>query len=734
MTSTGPRSRRRVRVALVAAGLLAALVSPSLPAAAAPVRYEAETATISQGVVESNHTGFSGTGFVNYDNLVGSSVEWTVNAAAAGSATLAFGFANGTTTDRPMDITVNGTLVADELSFPGTGSWDAWEIRSVTAALTAGANTVRATATTANGGPNVDYLDVEMVAPTNEYQAEDATISQGVVESDHAGFTGTGFVNYDNVAGSYVQWTVTAASAGSTSLVIRFANGTTTDRPMDITVNGTLLADELSFPGTGSWDAWQTRSVTAALTAGANTVRATATTANGGPNVDKLTVGGAPSRLITVSSISQLQAAADRAQPGDRIELVDGVYTTTGTIRLTRSGTSSAPVTVAAQHVGGAEIRGSAGFAFESVGHVAVEGFRLTHSAAVNIPASSHHVRLSRNVIQLSNSGGNWVTVTGDDCEIDHNTFQNKSTEGVFLQISGPGDSAMAQRTHVHHNYFFNHTFDGSNGGESIRLGYSFRQLSSAFATIEYNLFDRANGDSEAVSVKSADNIVRFNTLRDSRGSIVLRHGNRTLVEANLMLGGSSGIRFYDNDHVIINNVIQGGSGQIIAGSGTIADDTTGSTAHARPDRVLVAFNTVVGNRTNLLQVGQGTADLGPNSCTFANNIFVGGGSGALLDIDEGTNLVWQGNIVWAGTGGNVPSSGYRVVNPALVVDAGGLYRLASGSSPAVDTAAGSYPQVSRDMDLQARSGAKDVGADEFATSGPLRRPLTTADVGPSGP
>lgn len=146
---------------------------------------------------------------------------------------------------------------------------------------------------------------------------------------------------------------------------------------------------------------------------------------------------------------------------------------------------------------------------------------------------------------------------------------------------------------------------------------------------------------------------------------------------------------------------------------------------------MLVAFNTVVGNRTNLLQVGQGTDRLGPNECTFADNILVGGGSGALADIDEGTNLRWQGNIVWAGTGGNAPSSGYRIVNPALVTDAGGLRRLSAGS-PAIDTAAGSYPQVAQDFDLQDRPGAKDVGADEFAPSGPQRRPLTTADVGPN--
>src|SRR5213078_1293617 len=38
-------------------------------------------------------------------------------------------------------------------------------------------------------------------AATTAYQAESATISQAVVATNHAGFTGTGFVDYNNVAG-----------------------------------------------------------------------------------------------------------------------------------------------------------------------------------------------------------------------------------------------------------------------------------------------------------------------------------------------------------------------------------------------------------------------------------------------------------------------------------------------------------------------------------------------------
>ncbi|ONI85065.1 hypothetical protein ALI22I_32030 [Saccharothrix sp. ALI-22-I] len=71
-----------------------------------------------------------------------------------------------------------------------------------------------------------------------DVQSEAATISRGVVESNHAGFTGSGFVNYDNVTGGYIEYAVSAAQAGPHTLVFRYANGTTIDRPLSVTVDG----------------------------------------------------------------------------------------------------------------------------------------------------------------------------------------------------------------------------------------------------------------------------------------------------------------------------------------------------------------------------------------------------------------------------------------------------------------------------------------------------------------
>ena len=154
-----PGLRTSLSLAGAVCATIAAVAIPWQPAGAATSKYEAENATISQGTVATNHTGFSGSGFVDYTNATGSFVQWTVNVASAGSATLAIRYANGTTTNRPMTIAVNGSTVATT-AFNGTGDWNTWATANVTATLNAGSNTVRATATTANGGPNVDFLNV----------------------------------------------------------------------------------------------------------------------------------------------------------------------------------------------------------------------------------------------------------------------------------------------------------------------------------------------------------------------------------------------------------------------------------------------------------------------------------------------------------------------------------------------------------------------------------------------
>ena len=152
-----------------------------------------------------------------------------------------------------------------------------------------------------------------------DLQAENATIVQGVVESNHAGFTGTGFVNYNNVAGSYVEWTVTTPPPGRATLGIRYANGTG------------RRTGRWASRSTARWsprppsrhrrvDHLDDRHVSATLNAGTNTVRATATTAGGGPNVDRLDVstgGGGDTQPPTVpGNLRVTGTTSSQHQPG----------------------------------------------------------------------------------------------------------------------------------------------------------------------------------------------------------------------------------------------------------------------------------------------------------------------------------------------------------------------------------------------------------------------------------
>ena len=137
-------------------------------ASAAPIRYEAETSPATcSGTIDSNNAGFSGSGFCNSPNAVGGNAQFTVNASAAGTATLGIRYANGTTATRPADITVNGSVAQSASAFAGTGSWTTWATKTLTVPVNAGNNTIRLAATSADGLANIDFLDFEVGGTTN---------------------------------------------------------------------------------------------------------------------------------------------------------------------------------------------------------------------------------------------------------------------------------------------------------------------------------------------------------------------------------------------------------------------------------------------------------------------------------------------------------------------------------------------------------------------------------------
>jgi poly(beta-D-mannuronate) lyase len=274
------------------------------------------------------------------------------------------------------------------------------------------------------------------------------------------------------------------------------------------------------------------------------------------------------------------------------------------------------------------------------------------------------------------------------------------------------------------------------------------RALSTAGAIVEFNLFERANGDPEAISVKSSGNVIRHNTIRDSLGGIVLRHGNENRVEGNYLLSGANGIRIYGDRHLVVNNYLEriGGSG-VVLGSGNVRDHFPGESPASRrgndaPDGVQIALNTVLDCGTAIS--GESHRTLPPLGCAITDNLLMGD-NGQLVNMPFPDGISWSGNFHWGtATDGNAPAGSFRRADPRLVAGPDGIRRLAAGS-PAINAATRVYPDVETDLDGDRRTGGSgrvdgeagrrtgrvDVGADEFSRRPPCRRPLTAADVGP---
>jgi hypothetical protein len=119
------------------------------------------------------------------------------------------------------------------------------------------------------------------------YEAESAVLSGVRTTAEHAGFTGSGFVDYTRASGEFVEWAVEAARAGTFDLELRYANSSTSLRPLEMRLNGVTLPQRAEFPRTSSWVDWRTVRMTVTLPAGRSRIRATGVGASG-PNLDHL--------------------------------------------------------------------------------------------------------------------------------------------------------------------------------------------------------------------------------------------------------------------------------------------------------------------------------------------------------------------------------------------------------------------------------------------------------------
>jgi hypothetical protein len=139
--------------------------------------------------------------------------------------------------------------------------------------------------------PDDGNLQIDVAAAPLQYQAENGTQGGGnTLEATNAGFIGTGYVNFaDNVAGGFTS--IQVNQNGTKTLIFRYANGGAVNRPCNVTVNG-VSAGTVAFAPTGAFTTYRTVTLPVNLGTGGGfrEVRVTSTTANGGPNLDQISV------------------------------------------------------------------------------------------------------------------------------------------------------------------------------------------------------------------------------------------------------------------------------------------------------------------------------------------------------------------------------------------------------------------------------------------------------------
>ncbi len=436
---------------------------------------------------------------------------------------------------------------------------------------------------------------------------------------------------------------------------------------------------------------------------------------------------------VHVSSISELQTAISAASAGDVLVLANGTYLNS-TLYI---GTNN--ITVRAATPGGVFLNGTNGIIIAGSA-VTFSGFQFTSGSitGIVITVSGNNDTLT----QLNFNGYSaqkYINLLGQYDVLSYSAFENKPTTapiGNLIHVSP--DATIPRYAKIRYCSFKNMPgAGGDNGNECIRISNGATSSYVCRTVVEFCYFENTGaGDSEVISVKCAQNVLRYNTMNNNmHGNFCFRFGDNNIAYSNFFLS-SGGIRIkVANNIYCYNNYFQNcGDGSITAPVKYVYDSGVG-VPHL--GNVNIIHNTIV-DGTSVEFDSHATGN------TWANNIFKK--SSGTIFTGGASGISWAGNIYQGALGLTIPSS-MTNADPKLVVNADGYYGLSSGS-PAIDAASAGYPAIlhiagidddpalAYDISGQSRPAAvtlKDVGCDEFNAAGPVtNRPLKIADVGPS--
>ena len=222
------------------------------------------------------------------------------NATLAPKASASFGFQGAGTaaiqqvTGSLCGVAVSSSSVKTSSSTPASSSVKSSLISSINSSVkssVANSSGIKSSVVSSSKSSS----SVSSAAAENAWIFEENNLGfcgdSSVILTNHTGYTGTGFIDSENILGASTSWSISAASAKTYAIKIRFANGGTATRRAAILVNDNEI-QTVDFPSNTNWDLWQTVTINVPLNAGINNLKAVAETADGLPNIDNIIVTG----------------------------------------------------------------------------------------------------------------------------------------------------------------------------------------------------------------------------------------------------------------------------------------------------------------------------------------------------------------------------------------------------------------------------------------------------------
>jgi hypothetical protein len=441
-----------------------------------------------------------------------------------------------------------------------------------------------------------------------------------------------------------------------------------------------------------------------------------------------LALTGVKPAEINVYSVSQLQSAINSSSAGDVIILADGTYLN-NSISISKS-----YITVKSATPGGVFLNGSNVIDI-SGDYNTFSSFQFTSGSISGIVIT---VNGSHNILTQLNFRGysaqKYINLLGQYNEISFSNFENKPiTAPIGNLIHIAPDPVLPGYNKIRYCSFQNMTgAGGDNGNECIRISNGATSTYVSRTIVEFCYFNNTGlGDSEVISVKCRENVLRFNTnTNNQKANFCFRNGDDNIAYGNFFIN-AGGIRIKEANNIYCyNNYFEN------CGDGSVTAPVKYVYISPNLVNINIIHNTVVNGTPIELASGA-------TSNTWANNIFKY--TSGNIFTGSASGISFTGNIYNGSPGITIPS-GMTNADPKLVINPDGYYGLSAGS-PAIDAASASYPAIPdipginddpsllTDISGQSRPAnlsLKDVGCDEFTTGPVTNRPLALSNVGPS--